>query len=606
MPSPFPALASVSSASLHRVKDSEIPARKGLDWQRDAFTYNELIAEIGYLHNLTANLVSVAELRVVEEAWVGNEVVANESDDIRAIRVMRAFTGPQGGQKELKRRAALHLQIAGESYLLGTPLKDKVNRPGGFSWEFASTEEIRVTSSTTGKKTVKRNMFGTGDKDSGFVDVEAFIARMWRPDPRFSQRADSPMKRVLPICRELVVLSEVVDAVAKSRLSAGMLFVPEELSFGPVNENEGSDNTDDLDEFVETLMQHMSAPVEDRTSAAGLVPLVVRGASEFGKEIKLIDLARNLDSTYQSLREELLNRIARGLDAPPEVLTGKASLNHWSAYSVDTEFITHHVNPLGEIIAEFITVAYLRPMLIQYENLSELEAQRFHLVFDARSLTARADEGPAATAAWDRLALSDDSYLRSNGFDVESYPDEDERKRRMLEKVLMADPGDYGPVILPVLYPELASVFGPKPAPSTGVSPKAAVPEPAGVPFPSRGESPVDPPANPPSDAPPATAGVESGSDLLVEELTREANAALSEILRGVADVNDVRVGLSRSSSSTRVTDWFATMGLSWPEAEERSRAAMVALSTLVAQDEQLAQGFITPNVVRDAIAAVM
>jgi hypothetical protein len=59
------------------------------------------------------------------------------------------------------------------------------------------------------------------------------------------------------------------------------LFVPEELSFGPINENEGVDDTDDLDEFIETLVQHMSAPVEDRPSAAGLVPLVVRGAAEF-------------------------------------------------------------------------------------------------------------------------------------------------------------------------------------------------------------------------------------------------------------------------------------------------------------------------------------
>ena len=58
MPSPYKSLASVSSASLSRVQDWKIPSRKGNEWQRDAFSYNELIGEVGYLHNLTANLVS--------------------------------------------------------------------------------------------------------------------------------------------------------------------------------------------------------------------------------------------------------------------------------------------------------------------------------------------------------------------------------------------------------------------------------------------------------------------------------------------------------------------------------------------------------------------
>ena len=305
MPSPHPAIGSVSSASLRRVKEWIVPARKGNEWQRDAFAYNEMIGEVGYLHNLTANLVSTCELRVVEEEWTPDGLLMAESNDPRVTRVMAAFTGPQGGQKELKRRAALHLQIAGESYLLGTPLTDEFSRPAGFSWEFVSTEEVKVQAQGN-RQIIRRNPTGVGDRDAGFIDVDAFIARLWRPDPRFSHRPDSPMRRVLPICRELVMLSEVVDSIAKSRLSSGLLFVPEEMSFGPINETEGMDDTDDLDEFTETLVQHMSAPVEDRTSAAGLVPLVVRGAAEFGDKIRLVDLARNLDESYQTLRDELL------------------------------------------------------------------------------------------------------------------------------------------------------------------------------------------------------------------------------------------------------------------------------------------------------------
>jgi hypothetical protein len=451
-------LASVSSAALARIESWNVPPRKGHEWQRDAFSFNELIGEIGYLNNLVANLVSTCDLRVVERRITPYGVEVEDSTDGRAARVMAAFTGPQGGQKELKRRAAMHLQIAGESFLLGTPLADKFDRPAGFMWEFLSTEEIRVTAGK-GKQQIKRNASGLSDGDAGFVDVEAFIARLWRPDPRYSMRADSPMKRVLPICRELVVLSEVVDSIAKSRLSSGMLFIPEEMSFGPISETEAPNDSDDFDEFIGTLVEHMSAPVRDRTSAAGLVPLVVRGAAEFGDKIRLIELAQDLDVTYQSLRMELLDRLAKGLDAPPEIIGGKAGLNHWSSYNVDADLIGKHVNPVGEMIAEFITVAYLRPMLSEFEHLSDEDVLRFELLFDSRILTSRQDEGPAATGAWDRMALSDATYLRANGFDMEDYPTDEERQRRLLEKVVLSDPRNFGPRLLPALYPELARLF---------------------------------------------------------------------------------------------------------------------------------------------------
>lgn len=525
-------LAKVSTAALSTVGDFSPANRKGHEWQRDAFTYNELIGEVGYLHNLTANLVAMCDLRVMEEVRDERGLpVLEESEDPRALRVMTALVGPQGGQKELKRRAALHYQIAGESYLLGTPLKDEFDMSHGVSWEFLSTEEIRVTRDGN-RQIVKRNSAGVADgpgvSADGFVDVDAYIARFWRPDPRYSLRADSPMKRVLPICRELVVLGEVVDGVAKSRLSSGLLFIPEEMSFGPLNENEEeSQDTDDLDRFIEALMDHMRAPVEDRTSAAGLVPLVVKGAAEFGKEIRLIQLAQDLDQSYQSLRQELLRRLAQGLDAPPEVISGKSGLNHWSSYNVDADFIDKHVDPVGDSIAEFLTVAYLRPMLAQYEGLAESDVSRFNLIFDSRSITSRHDEGPAATAAWDRLTVSDATYLRSNGFDDDDYPDEEERRRRVLEKVLLADPAVFAPALLPVLYPELNSVLDgsmpvdvvPLPGGSTEDAPPATTPVVVGPP--------EAPPEDPPSGTEPGAASIE----VLLERLAAAADSALERAL---------------------------------------------------------------------------
>jgi hypothetical protein len=585
-------LARFGSAALQHVGDWHAPQRKGHEWQRDAYAYNELIGEIGYLHALTANLVSSAELKPVRvEIGDDGRRALSETSDPRVNRVMEAFTGPMGGQKELKRRAALHYQIAGESYLVGTPLVDEHGRSQGISWEFLSTEEIKVDTQGS-RQRIQRNATGASD-DKSFVDVEAYIARFWRPDPQFSMRADSPMKRVLPICRELIVLSEVVDAVAKSRLPAGILVIPEELSFGPLNESEEeSSDTDDIDRFVQALVEHMRAPVEDRTSAAGLVPLVVKGAAEYLDHIRVIPLGQDIDRAYQDLREELLKRIAQGLDAPPEIIGGKAGLNHWTSYNVDADFITKHVNPVGEAIAEFVTTAYLRPMLVEFEGMTEEEAASYAVVFDARSLTARSDEGPAATGAWDRLALSDMAYLRANGFSEEDAPSEEERQRRLLEKLVLADPTTYGPIVLPLLYPDLADVFHTS-APGSGRAPSVDAPStPAG---PRAELPPENPPSEPPSGAAPQGASDDSLIDAaLVERLTTAADAALDRALERAANrvlsrmngkhpvLRDAFKGVPKNEVLSRMTDLdFRSLGITrdevivdaWDGLEMRGRA---------------------------------
>lgn len=467
---PGPRLAKIASGALRKVAEFIPGSKKGHAWQADAFTYNELVAEIGALHSLTAETVSACDLRVVTMEPGDSDTHTTESIDPRVIRVMRAFNGPVGGVKELKRKAALHYQVAGESILTGTPMKNEVGADVGIAWEFLSPlelkfEEKKGTDPLTGKPnktvTVKRQSDSPA-QDGEFKDEDIFTARFYRSDPAFSGRADSPMKRILPLCRELVVLSEVVDAIAKSRLPAGMIFIPEEMSFGPDDETmeEGGDEDgeviDDADRFTETLVGHMSAPIEDRTSAAGLVPLVITGPADLGEKIKEIPLARDLPKFAQELRSELLRRIAQGLDAPPEVMSGKAQLNHWSSYSVDTDFVNKYVNPIGEALAAFLTVAYLRPMLTRHEGMSAEEAARYTLEFDTSPITQRMDEAAAAKNAWDRDLISDEAYLRSHGYTDEALPTTDERKRRMLERILASDPARLAPYILPLLYPELA------------------------------------------------------------------------------------------------------------------------------------------------------
>lgn len=519
MQDPSRYLSRISSSHLQRVPEFVPGDKKGHEWQADAFAFNRLIPEVGFLHDTTSKLVAACDLVPMVETDDPDEPMA-EAKDVRVNRVMKAFVGAVGGQRELKRRAALHVQVAGESILLASPIHDEYGDEKGLVWEFLSPREVtferKRQADGTEKTTIKRSSRGAVD---GEVTVDAHASRFYRPDAEFSGLADSPLRRVLPLCRQLLVLMEVVDAVAKQRLSAGILFVPEELSFGPddeVVEGGADDDEADIDPFTAELISHVRAPIEDRTSAASLVPLIVRGPAEVGEKIKLVMLAEDLDTAFQDLRGELLTRIAQGLDAPPEVLTGKSSLNHWSAYSVDSDFVDNHVAPIGMMLAEFLTVAYLRPMLVQKEAMDPAEAERYSLHFDPSPLAQRSDEGSLATNGWDRGTISDAAWLAANGFSEADLPSDEERQRRMLEKIVLANPS-LAPALLPLLFPDNQAL-----ADALAAVPVAQPTDPALAPS---DPSPLRPVAEPPR---PALADAEIP---LVDRLATAADAALDRAL---------------------------------------------------------------------------
>jgi len=480
--------ARATTAHLRKVGEYRLPgAQEGDAWKRDAYAFAHSIGEVGYLLDLTANTVSACELRLEETPTEMQERAAaidgenaeaqiESNPDPRATRVMTAFTGPVGGQSELLRRAAMHMQIGGESFLVGTPGQYEHD---GILWEFLSSLEIRVDAMGRVKRDAYGRSLAANEKDA-HLPIDAYIARLWRPDSAFSERSSSALRRVLDICYELQALTRVVDAITRTRMSNGVFIVPEELSFGPEDETEEVDGTtDDIDPLTEALLEHMSAPIEDRASAASLVPLILRAPGEFIDKIKHIEVGAKLDSLYLQLREEAIQRLAQGMDAPPELMSGKGGLNHWTGYSVDADFNSRHVIPLGEMIAEFITTAYLRPMLIEFEEMTEHDAERFRVVFDASNITARQDRATSAVALYDRIELSGAALRRSTGFDESDAPDAEEVAERLKRQLVAAHPDMFPQLLDDIGVIDVQEIPGPGEgmgSPSEGPDSPSALP----------------------------------------------------------------------------------------------------------------------------------
>lgn len=575
--------ATISSSALRQIKDDSPAQRRkrrnraqtDRTWQQEAFDYAEKVGELGALLTLQSNIVSLCGFPVRrwdndEADWVANDPDLDETPpkpapkpkpkppvdgtpevepaatpapapvkkkptyDDRPANVMRAFVGPDGGPVDLYRRAAYNLFCTGDCTMLGTPHP----KDTGILWEFLSVLELFPDASGI----MVRRRGGVGSELEQLPD-DNYTGRCYRSDIAYSDLASSEVKRVLPILQEIVTLTMMVDAIAKSRVPANLLFIPDGLSFvgakapGTVEgDAEGSeDDEDDTEELVDELFDHMTAPFNDPGSAARLVPLVITGPlnEHTGTSgIEVIDLSRSFDAFAQELRAEALQRLAQGLDAPPEALSGKGSVNHWTAANIDSEFIVKHVQPIGILIADFLTWAYLRPMLEAYEGMSADEAMEYKIEFDPSPVIARADEAKSARDLSDWL--SDDAILAANGFTKADMAGAETIRQRRLWLLVSTQPGHFGK-LLPMLTgfddvdPEL---IGPPPAPAPVIADPNA-PVDAGKPAPDDGKVAKTGDPVPAKDAP---RGVNNAQDdakmsVLVERLATAADAAVGRAL---------------------------------------------------------------------------
>ena len=444
-----------SSARLTRVADWQMDPEvlSGIQWQSDAYAYYRAIGQIRKVEASKANTMAACRLRLKQLNPETGQPEETESPE--ATRVWGAFVGPRGGKRELMRKYALLLDIGGEAFLIGVPNLDaretlRSEQAGDsphLTWEFVSRAEIRGDRPDMANRKgrgLSRDAAGVMAVHSRPIPETAFIARDWTPDPQFSELPDSAMRSVIPDAEEYVKLRDVVSGAIRQRMAAGLLLVPGDASFGAFDETmeEEGPADDQTDPLLVDLETHMGAPILNRRDSAGYVPLIMMGDAEDLSQVRLVDLSfgnKNIEWATP-LREEKLLMIGQTLDAPPEAMTGKADLNHWTGYSVDQELASKWVIPRGEQMAQFVTDEYLRPMLEEYENLTESEAARFVVVFDASNITARADKGVTAIRLYDRRLLSGSATVIANGFTEDEMPDEQERTLRFLTDLVLRDP----------------------------------------------------------------------------------------------------------------------------------------------------------------------
>lgn len=445
-------------------------------WQDEAWIYVNEIGEISYAFGYVANAVSRIKLYAgsIEDPTAPPKSVDHDSQIGQAANdILARLSSAYGGIPGFLRDLTLNLEISGEALLVQRPANPFAVPPVPESWDIRSVDEVQLSSEGQFVITERED----GDRTSQIVlPKHAYVARIWVPSPRFSGDATSSMRPVLSLCAELLLLNKTFRAVERSRLNSGLLYLPDGLSvaaspdadvFDDETMDEGYDQEPgsipmpnvafdageqaDTDDFEEALLEAMTTPIADEESASAVVPLIVRGPSELGDKIRLIQFERTFDPTLSARAEHVLDRILQGLNVPKEVTKGLSGLKFSASEMVDVQLNANHVEPMALVIVDALTTVYLRPML-RAMGFPEDEVRKVVIWYDAFEVTRRPNRAEDADKGYSNNLISGASWRKAHQFSDDDAPTSTEVAFRMLQ--------DRGP-ITPELAEALLSVVAP-------------------------------------------------------------------------------------------------------------------------------------------------
>lgn len=444
-------------------------------WQSEAWEYYDAIGEIKYAFSLVASVVSRIRLyaAVIDNpAQAPSPIrdVASVDDRLSAAaeRALQRLDSAYGGQAGLLRDAALNLSVTGECYLVQIPPRIGSGIPE--SWDIRSVDELLLDSKGNYFIQSRRDSSGasagsqTANKPGNvLLPKGAFVGRIWRAHPRYSEEADSSLRGLLDMCAELLLLNRTFRATARSRLNAGALYLPDGLSVaaGPDTnfpydvDGAYSDPTPEelQDEFEDQLVDAMTTPIRDEESASAVVPLIIRGPAELGDKIKQFKFERSFDASLVQRADRVLERILQGLDVPKDVVTGLANVKYSNALQIDEALYKAHIEPLMLLIADAITIVYLRPYL-KANGFDEAAVDRIVVWFDPSQVATRNDRAADADSGFDKMAISFETWRRAHGFADADAPDAKEIALRLLFEKAAISP-DLTESMLGALAPEV-------------------------------------------------------------------------------------------------------------------------------------------------------
>jgi hypothetical protein len=436
-------------------------------WQEEAWQYYDAIGEIKFAFGLEANVLSRLRLyaAVVTDPEappsrltdaVSVEKPDGENPHPHGIDPKLALLARDTLNKTLSKTSlgtfmrafTLNMAVPGEGYCV--MIKDR--------WHFKSTAEVTVDG--TGQAYLQESK--SQGQNRVKLPANTPIGRVWRNHPRNSKDPDSSMLGVLGDCEELLLYSRMIRKSIRARMNAGILYVPDGISVAartPEDQETEEEAEADENSLEQELTYALTEPVEDESSSASIIPLLLRGPADMADQIKYIELHSKSDEALVAKSERALERILQGLDVPKDLVTGLANVKYSNAIQIDENLYKAHIEPLAVILCEAVTEIILRPQLAAAakasgEEFTEEDLAKIVVWYDPSEITVKPNRSEDADTGYSHYLLSGDAWRREHGFSDQDAPDENEIARRMaLEKAEL--PPEMAAALFNLLLPNI-------------------------------------------------------------------------------------------------------------------------------------------------------
>lgn len=418
-------------------RDTETLRRLIQPWQQRAYGYYDSVPEVKFGAQFYSRMLAPLRLyaaKIDENGEIQEIEDPTTPADRKAVTHVERIQDPGGGRSGLLGTYGRLFFLGGEGYLVVSTPDDQEEQ-----WEMCSPNELRLNPGGDSYYRLRAPQLAPeivrNAPDDAFEAMgkdEAVVYRLWRRHPVYSALADSTMQAVLDICEELLLLSRGVRNRTRSRLaSAGILIVNGDITSVSTPSADTADENPDEDTFLRDLTEASVAAISDESSTSAVVPIIVRvdmdkddgGLENVMKHLQIVDPVQLYPES--GLRREAIERLAIGLDMPPEALLGVGGLNHWSGWIVDEQSWQLHGQPVAQGFVDDLTAAYYRPTLKQ-DGVEDW--QSYCIGYDAAAVISQPDKAKDAKELHDRGALSNQALREAANFTDDDAPDEQEHQ----------------------------------------------------------------------------------------------------------------------------------------------------------------------------------
>jgi hypothetical protein len=476
-----------------------------------------------------------------------------------------------------------NFDIAGDCWLHGFTDPDT----GEETWRIRSIDGVKVSPDGRTVKVQSDVNPGT-DRDVDWKTEELF--RLWVQHPREGYLADSPCQATLDTFENIVLFGRELRAVSRSRSATnGILAIPNTMTLMRNIREDGDDGVTaaQSNNFMADLTAVLLAPITNEGDAGAVAPAVLTGSEEDIKAIRHITFERESSADLGGKVDRELTRMARGLDLPPEVVSGVGDANHWSAWQIDASTFRYHIEPSVRRMVDSLTVAFLRTTLIDM-GYDPAEVRKIRVWYDAANITENTNRRQDAIDAFDRGGIGWDAFREALGFSDTDKPEEHEMLLMALFKIGL-DPITAGQLIQRLLVPGETPVIPERETITEKPGTPGAPALPAGSTSTPPALSPGTPKEGGSAPAPPTGVSADGGLHELYQRFALMAAATVDgdeEYRLTFAEMRDM-VEIERTLRDRLVTAADAALQQAVAKASSRLRAKLSGDNQLIGQLRQ-------------------